>query len=108
MVLGDENDDDDDDEVSALTRAGTMLRYGYQPAHKTALALPPICHQVYSNGRERAILSPSRRYVVFAYTTTRIVRRRSKGASYLYNIYYILSSYLKKIYIYLINKIMYI
>lgn len=60
VVPGDENDDndddDEDDEVSALTRAGTMLRYGYQPAHKTALVFPPYAAGVYLNERERAIL----------------------------------------------------
>jgi len=68
------DDDDDDNDVDEIfppsfgfpvrTRTGTiaggtMLRYGYQPTHKTALALPPYADRpaVYSRGKGRSLQS---------------------------------------------------
>lgn len=91
--------DYDDDEVSPSrapsrelvpSSRGTMLRYGYQPAHKTALALPPYAARpvefTRATGKEgflptsRKDVEDDRRPSVPRLTTTRIILRRSTDA----------------------------
>lgn len=101
VVLGDENDDDD--EVSALTRSGTMLRYGYQPAHKTALALPPYATKfIRTGGKER--FSRRREDGLFLLTSWQESLEDDWKMLVIYIIYIIYFLLIKKKYIYFVNQ----
>jgi len=60
----DDDDDNDVDEIFPPSFGFPVRTRGYQPAHKTALTLPPYAGRpaVYSYERERAILAVEENY----------------------------------------------